>query len=94
MLFVIHCIDAPEGAALRDKMRPDHVVHVRSQPVAVKLAGPLLDGAGAPVGSMVVIEAEDLATAKAFVQADPYNQAGVYRRYEIHAWGVPASKLA
>ena len=49
----------------------------------VRLAGPRLDEKGEMCGSMFVIEAEDLAAAKAFSTDDPYAKAGLFASVEI-----------
>jgi len=46
-------------------------------------AGPLLDDAGSPCGSVVVFEAEDLASARRFAAGDPYVVEGVFERWEV-----------
>jgi uncharacterized protein YciI len=83
--FVLRCVDAPEVKAQRAALREAHVAHVRGAGVT-KLAGPLLDERGEIVGSMLVIEAEDLAAAQAFAAEDPYNQGGVFQSVEIQPY--------
>ena len=46
----------------------------------MKLSGPLTDGAG----SLIVIDAADLADAKRIADADPYKTGGVFAEVEIH----------
>jgi uncharacterized protein YciI len=43
----------------------------------------LLDEAGEMCGSLIVIEAADLAAAQAFAAADPYAQAGLFVETKI-----------
>ena len=53
----------------------------------MKSGGPWLDEAdGGPLGSMLVIEAEDLATAQAFAAADPYALAGLFAEVRVVPW--------
>jgi uncharacterized protein YciI len=37
-------------------------------------------------GSLMIIEAANLADAEAFSAADPYRQAGLFQRVEIRPW--------
>ena len=74
MLFVIICTDKPASLELRVATRPAHLAYLEK--VAVKGAGPFIDDAGNPNGSLVIIEAKDLAEARAIAAADPYAQAG------------------
>jgi hypothetical protein len=81
-LFVLHCIDRPGSGDTRAAHRDAHLAHVRGSGVT-KLAGPMLDEAGQIAGSLVVIEADDLAAARNFAAEDPYSQAGVFERVDI-----------
>ncbi len=84
------------NAAVRDEKRGDHIAYRRGLGAALALAGPLLDDAERPVGSVVIIEADDRAAAEALAAADPYVANGVLalvsvRRYRIAAMRPPAS---
>jgi len=35
---------------------------------------------------MLIVEAEDLAAAQAFADADPYAAAGLFEQVEVRAW--------
>jgi uncharacterized protein YciI len=84
-LFALVGRDGPDAPALRKRHRPAHLESLR--PLArtgrVRFAGPLLE-AGAPVGSLVVFEAPDLAAARAIAVSDPYVVHGVFATHELH----------
>ena len=40
------------------------------------------------VGSLIIIEAENLEAAKAWTANDPYAKAGVYAHYDVRPWKV------
>jgi uncharacterized protein YciI len=84
-LFVLNCIDKPNSLALRAETRPAHLAYLDATGQA-KLGGPYLDGAGDPVGSMIIIEADDEAAAVAFSRADPYSKAGLFETVDVRAW--------
>jgi uncharacterized protein YciI len=84
-LFVIHCIDREGASETRTATRPAHLEHVRANP-GVRLAGPYLDEGGDPVGSMLIVEAEDIGEVRNFCDLDPYVKAGVFERVEIRAF--------
>lgn len=86
MLFAVICTDKPDSQALRQRTRPDHVAHLRSLGERLVQGGPLLDEAGQPRGSLLILEAEDRAAAEAFAAADPYAGAGLFDRVEIHPY--------
>ena len=84
-LFVLIGRDGPRGTELRARHRPAHLANL--QPFAdagrVVHAGPLLDDAGAPCGSVVVFDAPDLASARRFAAGDPYVVEGVFASWEV-----------
>jgi uncharacterized protein YciI len=86
MLFALLCTDKPNSLELRTKVRPDHVAHLNALGSAMKTAGPFLDEAGNPNGSLVIIEAANMAEAKAMAAQDPYAKAGLFASVEIKPW--------
>jgi uncharacterized protein YciI len=60
------------------------------------MAGPLLDAAGNMIGSVFLIEAEDLAAAKAIHEQDPYVTEGVFGHVHINEtrWAIGEGKPA
>lgn len=88
MLFALICKDKPGHLQVRLDARPDHVAFLNGLNADKKLAfaGPFLDADGKPNGSMVVIEAADLAAAEALAAADPYARAGLFEHIEIKPW--------
>jgi uncharacterized protein len=91
--FVLTCIDKPDSLALRLANRDAHFAYLGHHPGFVRLAGPLLDPDGAMAGSLLIVEAADLAAATAFAEADPYAQAGLFERVEIRAWRATVGVL-
>jgi uncharacterized protein YciI len=92
--FVLICLDKPGALDLRLASRGAHLAYLEGQDGAVRLAGPFLDAEGQPVGSMLVVEAPDMAAAEAFAAADPYAAAGLFERVEIRAWRPTIGSLA
>lgn len=86
-LFVYRGHDGPRGLELRKTVRERHLAHL--QPLAdtgrVRFAGPLVDAAGSPCGSLVIFEADDLEAARRIAESDPYLVEGVFERVEVHA---------
>jgi len=83
-LFALVGRDAPGAPELRRQHRPAHLENLRPLARAgrVRFAGPLLEH-GAPVGSLVVFEAEDLAAARAVAARDPYVVHGIFASHEL-----------
>ena len=91
MLYAIISRDHPDSLLKRRAARPDHLERLQQlqREGRLILAGPhpaidAEDPAEAGfTGSLVVAEFADLATARAWAEADPYAAAGVYAEVEV-----------
>jgi hypothetical protein len=90
--FALMCFDKPGSLALRMATRDAHFDHAGATG-AVRLGGPFLNEAGEMIGSLIIIEAADLAAARAWHEADPYKQAGLFERVEIRPWRATFGEL-
>ncbi len=86
MLFAFICTDKANSVELRMKLRPDHLVYLGGLKDTLKAAGPFLDDAGQPTGSLVIVEADDMDAAAMIARADPYAIGGLFSSVEIKAW--------
>ena len=91
-LFVIVCKDKPGALETRLATRPVHLDYLNASGL-VKAAGPLLSDEGDPIGSLLIIEAEDKAAVQALADNDPYTGAGVFESVEVHSWRVGVGSL-
>ena len=93
-LFVLTCIDKPNALELRMATREAHFAYARGLPDGfIRLGGPFLDEQGDMAGSLIIIEAPDMAAAEAFSLADPYRKAGLFERVEIRPWKSTLGEL-
>ena len=46
-------------------------------------AGPFIDEEGQPCGSILIFQADDLASARRFAASDPYVVEGVFASHEV-----------
>lgn len=90
MLFVITAMDREGSRALRLETRAAHFDYALASG-AVRLGGPFLDDKGDMIGSLIIIEAADLAAAQAWQANDPYARAGLFARAEVRAWKATAN---
>ncbi len=60
----------------------------------VVLGGPTIDEAGAMNGSLLVVEARDIAAVRAFLADDPYVLCGVYATVEVRPWRWGLGRIA
>ncbi|TAJ71378.1 MAG: YciI family protein [Phenylobacterium sp.] len=91
--FVLHCLDKADSLDLRMATRERHLAYVKSRAADVKVAGPMFDDAGGMAGSMFILDVVDKAAARAFSDADPYTQAGLWRQVELNAVKVTFGQL-
>jgi uncharacterized protein YciI len=80
------CLDKPGALELRMATREAHLAYVKARLDKVRLAGPLLDENDGMIGSHFILEADDLAAARAFSDQDPYARAGLFQRVDVHAF--------
>jgi uncharacterized protein YciI len=86
MLFIVSGRDKPNGMAARLEHRAAHRAYYAALGDDMLLAGPYLDTAGEPIGSMIIMRAESQAAADAFAKADPYWTKGVFTELTISRW--------
>ncbi len=84
MQFAITCLDQPNSLALRQATRAAHLEHAAAH--GVVLGGPLLDSAGSPIGSLLIVQADTREQAEQIAAADPYAQAGLFASVTIHGF--------
>ncbi len=78
-LYVLHCLDRENGAALREAHREAHASYMRQYAQHVVLGGPLLDADGQTrIGIMVVLDFPNKDSVQTFVDDEPYHQAGLF----------------
>lgn len=91
MLYAIIGTDVENSLEKRKQARPDHLARLQALRDAGRLiiAGPFPavdndDPSSAGfTGSLIVAEFSDLDEAKAWANADPYIQAGVYAHVDV-----------
>ncbi|MCH2098449.1 MAG: YciI family protein [Pseudomonadales bacterium] len=84
MLYALYCRDGENATDLRAANREAHLAYARSVD-CIRAAGPLLSDDGeVMIGSLFIIEAEDMAAVDRFREADPYVQAGLFTRVDVH----------
>ena len=89
-LYAIYCRDKPNSKEKRMVGLKTHLAHMDEVFDRVSIACPLHNEEGGFAGSMLVISAEDLADARAFIEGDPYHNADIWESIEINRVGVTA----
>ncbi|MFM0133665.1 YciI family protein [Paraburkholderia sediminicola] len=89
MYFAIIAIDRPGTTDLRVSTRPAHREYLQAAHpgVTYRLGGPLLTPDGATmIGTLIVIEVQDLAAAERFSAGDPYRKADLFAEVSVRPW--------
>jgi uncharacterized protein len=84
MLYLMICEDNPDSLDLRMATRAAHLAFIDSIRDRVRIAGPMLSDDGERMlGSLFILEADDLDAARALNARDPYTQAGLFGKVTI-----------
>lgn len=96
LLYILICRDKPSvGLERRMASRPDHLAYLESLGDQVRVGGAMLTtDEKAPIGSVIVVEADSLEAARAIAEADPYAKADVFSDVEIHPFRPAAGKVS
>ena len=77
--------DKPKHLQVRLDNREAHLAYIKETGV-VEMAGPFLDDSGQMSGSLIILDVEDIAFAKAWAEKDPYNKANLFESMSIIQW--------
>lgn len=84
MLYAVICRDKPGHLQTRLDTRAAHLAYIEETGI-VRMAGPFLED-GQMCGSLVIVEADDLAAAQAWTANDPYAKAGLFASATVTEW--------
>jgi uncharacterized protein YciI len=87
--FAIYALDKLAAGELRESLRASHRAYIRAENphgVVTVLGGPLVDEHGRMNGTLLVVEAQDIEGARAFLAGDPYFQGGLFERVDVRSW--------
>jgi uncharacterized protein YciI len=85
MLVALIARDKPGALETRLANRAAHLDYV-TQSGVVREAGPLLDKDEQMIGSLLILEVEDVEAAMRWAAGDPYAKAGLFRDVELIPW--------
>jgi uncharacterized protein YciI len=88
--FIVEYADLPGVEQARASNRAAHIAYRVGLGERMLMAGPLLDEAANPVGSLVLIEANDLAEAKTIATSDPYLSSSIFRLVSVRPYRIAA----
>lgn len=85
MFVALIAKDKPNAQEIRAENRPAHLDYLGSAG-HVAQAGPLLDPDGGMIGSLIILDVPDMATAETWAQNDPYAKAGLFAEVQLIEW--------
>jgi uncharacterized protein YciI len=85
MFVALIAHDKPGALAIRQENRPAHLDYLKSTDLVAQ-AGPLLDADGAMIGSLIILDVEDMAQAQAWADGDPSGKAGLFQSVTLTHW--------
>jgi hypothetical protein len=86
MHFALQCILAQDTDEKRVSLRSQHLKYIEANKYQILCGGPTLNAQGQPEMMLIILNVPDLASAEAFMQAEPYNRAGVFAQVIIREW--------
>lgn len=84
MRFAVICRDKSGHLAVRQANRAAHLAYIEATGL-VEMAGPFLEN-GEMCGSLVILQADSLASAQSWVAGDPYGHAGLFESVAVTEW--------
>lgn len=93
-MFVVIGLDhPPHSMALRDKIRMVHRAYVKGHDEKLRLASVMRDAEGNQKGTILYFEADSIDEVRAWVAAEPFCQAGVYKELHIAEVGTAINRI-
>ncbi len=86
MKFALQCILAKDSNDQRLALRTEHLRYIDAHKEQIFCGGPTVDKNGDPEMMLIILDVPDRASAEAFIQAEPYNRAGVFAQVTIRQW--------
>lgn len=84
MLWVISRVAGPNFAAMREKGLPAHLDYLHSQKGILVISGATLtDDGKEAIGSLLIVNVNSRVEARAFVDGDPFQKAGMFTNVTI-----------
>lgn len=85
MFVALVAHDKPGALNVRQENRPAHLEYLKSTDLVAQ-AGPLLDEDGGMIGSLIILDVPDMATAQNWAENDPYARAGLFQSVALTHW--------
>ncbi len=86
MFFAVVCWDRPGVGEVRERTRHSHLKYLKANADKMHVGGPFESAEGAIVGTLFIIDVAGETEARAFVDAEPFHEAGVFESVRLRRW--------
>lgn len=87
--YLLHCLDAPDSAAVREANREAHAAYMRAHAGHIVAGGPLIGPDGSTrIGIAAILRFEDPEALATFAENEPYRKAGLFAQISLHPMQV------
>ena len=83
MTYLITCTDKENSIDLRLSTREEHIKYLKKIKKKLILAGPILDKNDNPVGTVLILDFDNLNAVKKFLNEDPYSKVDLFNDIKI-----------
>ena len=83
MAYLITCVDKKNSIDLRLATREKHIRYLKKIKKKLILAGPILDKNENPVGTVLVLDFDNIERVNFFLKNDPYSKVGLFETVNI-----------
>ena len=83
MAYLITCTDKENSIDLRLSTREKHIIYLKKIKKKLILAGPILDKNDNPVGTVLIVDFDNLNAVKKFLNEDPYSKVNLFNDIKI-----------
>lgn len=89
MPYFIQTFDKPGTAQLRADIRAEHLRYLdQTKSVLLACGAKLSESDGLPTGGVYLVDVDTRAEAEAYLAADPFAKADLFREVQIEPWRV------
>ena len=87
MPYFIQTFDKPDTGEIRAQVRPEHLRYLdETKNVLLACGAKLSETDGSPTGSVYLVDVDTYEEAQAYVAADPFAKAELFREVQIEPW--------
>ena len=78
MAYLLICTDKENSLDNRLEKRPAHIEYLKKFGKKLLLAGPILNDKNKPMGSLIILDFENIGDVNNFIKNDPYSEIKLF----------------